>query len=168
MLATNAPTTQRFYISPSALLQDNFRRYRRRARSTRPRQECDYPSQRLLSRPARKPSGADIDLRPPAPPHPDSVPSLSCEPPESADAADPDAATDPSRNRRAQTWDGYDAATRWSRTGRCASENRLHPASRASRVGRRAWCSCPSLQPRSVLYQFQPDRKSPLATSPTG
>src|SRR5205807_8755261 len=118
--------------------------------------------------PARTVSGADIDLRPPVPPPRGSAPSLSCKPPESADAADPDAATDPSRNRRAQTWDGYDAATRWSKTGRCASENRLHPAARASRVEKRAWCSCPSLPPSSVLYQFQPDRKSPLATSPTG
>src|SRR5205814_8713285 len=98
----------------------------------------------------------------------DTQPSLSCEPPESAGAADSYVARVPSRNRKAVTLDGYDAATRWSRAGRCASEARLHPAARASRVEKREWCSCPSLQPSSVLYQFQPDRKSPLATSPTG
>src|SRR5580700_3961113 len=113
-------------------------------------------------------SAADTGLGPPASLHRDPAPSPSCERQEWGDAAGPDAGTDPSRNRRARTTDGYDAAMRCSGTGRCVLETRPHPAATADRAERPAWCSCPSLRPRLALCRSQRDRRLVPATSPVG
>src|SRR5438128_2674253 len=116
-LAVRRPVRMQHLVEPDRRLAENVRMFprlpwqvrlclsapvsrscpccRRPARSTRPRQERDRPSQKLPRLLAHTPLTVDIASHPPTPRRQDSAPSRSCEPPESADAGGQDEAKGP-------------------------------------------------------------------------